>query len=202
MEARWFDNGDLFENGTQVELDRGETLHHSDEHCRALGRVVRGELRLSRVLSTGKEIFLRDFKAGDLFAELIVFTGEKYPGWLIASVPSLVTEVKLSQVLAYLEQHDALVSYFTGISEKMAHLSRTIEVLSLKTVRQRIAYTLLYGNLFDRGVSLSLSRLAGYIDCSREAVSRDISTMESEGLLIRVPGSLEILNRRGLEELL
>ena len=202
METGGFGYGDLFDHGRQIELDKGEILHRSEENCQALGMVLTGEIRLSRVLSTGKEIFLKDFRPGDLFAELIVFTGEQYPGWLAASEPSRIVEVKLSRVLEYLRGNDALVSYFAGISQKMAHLSNTIEVLSLKTVRQRIAHTLLCGKIDDLGVRVGASRLAAYIDCSREAVSRALTVMESDGLLERTPESLVIRDRKRLENLL
>ncbi len=178
----------LFRNAEPIILNKGDVLHRSTEHCRTMGLVLSGEIRLSRVLSTGKEIFLKNFRQGDLFAELIVFSAENYPGWLIASEPSRVAEVKQSQVLAFLGGSDPLISYLESVSRKMTHLSRSIEVLSLKTVRQKIAFALLNEETGTQGVPMNITRFAGDIYCSREAVSRELSAMEAEGLLKREDG--------------
>ncbi len=194
--------GDLFKHGERLDLGKGEVLHRSDENCRAMGMVLTGEIRLSRVLTTGKEIFLKDFRAGDIFAELIVFTEEYYPGWLIASKPSRVVEVKQAHVLEYFGGNDTLVSFLAGISRKMSHLSSTIEVLSLKTVRQKIAFSLLGEYIGDDGFHINVSRFAAGINCSREAVSRELSAMESEGLVGRNRGILVIRDEKRLESVL
>ena len=202
--------GSLFDHGTFIELAKGEVLHRSDEPCQAMGLVLSGEIRLSRMLSTGKELYLKAFRSGDLFAELIIFTGENYPGWLKATELSRIVEVRLPQVLEYLNDRNALVSFFTEIAGKMTHLSHMIEVQSLKTVRQKIAFSLIYGNTgnvksdssdecrFD----INVSRFAEYLDCSREAVSRALSKMESEGMIIRTGGFLSIKDRTKLDGLL
>lgn len=203
-------HGDLFGQGRYINLAKGEVLHHPDEPCRAMGLVISGEIRLSRMLSTGKELYLKVFGIGDLFAELIVFTGEKYPGRLTATESSRIVEVKLPQVLEYLNNHNALISFFAGIAGKMSHLSDMIEVQSLKTVRQKIAFSLLYGktgNLSsdsskDLCFRINVSQFAGYLDCSREAVSRALSQMESDGMIVRGGGYLKIEDRTKLDSLL
>ncbi len=190
---------DLFSHGKQVELRKGEILHRSDETCRSMGLVLSGEIRLSRVLSSGKEISLKNFRVGDLFADLIVFTAEHYPGWLIASEPSRVVEVKRSRVLEFIGGGDALISYLSSVSRKMTHLSRTIEILSLKTVRQKIAFSLLNQESGSRGIPVNVTRFASDLNCSREAVSRAFTAMESEGLLKRKDGFLFIQDKVMLE---
>ena len=193
---------DLFEKGKQTELDKGDILHRSDEKCRAIGLVLSGELRLSRVLSTGKEIFMKDFRAGDIFAELIVFTAEYYPGWMIASEPSVVVEVEWAQVLQYLGGNENLIPYLAGISRKMAHLSHRIEIASFKTVREKIAFVLLNEKGGKSGIPVNITRLAEEISCSREAVSRAFNSMEAEGLLERTAGKMVVPNKKGLEDIL
>ena len=202
METERHGYGDLFKHGEQIDLQKGEIFHRSDENCQAMGMVLSGEVRLSRVLSSGKEIFLKDFRVGDLFAEIIVFTAEQYPGWLIASEPSRVIEVKQSHVLNYFGANDILTSYLAGISKKMAHLSRTIEVLSLKTVKQKIAFSLLYENMKNNRIRINVSRFAADINSSREAVSRELTLMESEGLLKRDRGFLIIRDEKRLESII
>lgn len=191
----------LFKQGKYIELKKGEVLHNPHDTCRAIGKVERGRLRLSRVLSSGKEIILKEFYPGEMFAELLVFTQDKYPGWLIASESSLLVEVEFSHLLKYLENKKALISYISSISRKITHLTNTIEIMSLKTVKQKIAFFLLSQG--DAGVKLHLnvSHLAVCLGCSREAVSRTLSEMESERMISRERRFFWITNEDLLEDL-
>jgi CRP/FNR family transcriptional regulator len=191
----------LFKQGKYIELKKGEVLHNSHDTCLALGRVERGRLRLSRVLSSGKEIVLKEFYPGEVFGELLVFTQEKYPGWLIASESSLVVEVGFSRLLKYVENKKALISFISGISRKMTHLTNTIEIMSLKTVKQKIAFFLLSQGKAGVKFPLNVSHLAVRLGCSREALSRALTEMESERMIARERGFFRIAHEELLENL-
>jgi len=164
----------LFEDGRRIELSKGGILHDVHHECRALGKVVSGKLRLSRLLTSGREIILKEFGPGEIYAELIVFSGEKYPGWLIASEQTTVVEVGYANVLEHLQERDALIEFVTGISKKLTHLTNRIEIMSLKTVKQKVAFSLLSEN----SISLpSITDWADYLGCSREALSRAVSEL-------------------------
>ncbi len=192
----------LFKLGKIKRLKKGEVLHNPTDKCVALGRVEGGNLKFSRILSNGKEIVIREFCPGELFAELIVFTGEYYPGWLIASEDSYVTEVPLPPLLEYLKESDSLISFISGISQKLSHLSKTIEILSLKTIRQKIAYTLLLHQRSEFEIPPNISEYAVRLGCSREAVSRALAEMESEKIIIRDDKDIKIAQLELLEDLL
>jgi CRP-like cAMP-binding protein len=101
----------------------------------------------------------------------------------------------------------APISYLAGISRKMAHLSRSIEILSLKTVRQKIAFSLLNTEENTEkssggGIPVNVTRFASEINCSREAVSRAFTAMEADGLVKRYPGFVVIPDKQRLESLI
>ena len=191
-------SGELFDHGRTIRLASGEVLHDVYDNCTELGMVVSGKLRLSRLLSSGCEIILKEFGPHEIYAELIVFTGEKYPGWLIAAEDSVVIEVEYSHVLKQLEDKESLLSFITGISQKMTHLTNKIEIMSLKTVQQKIAYCLLADGEMPL---LSVSRTADYLGCSRESLSRAYSELEKNDSIVRENGGVKILNRKQLEDL-
>ncbi len=193
----------LFNRGRKIKLEKGEVLHDSHEKCCAIGMVEKGKLRLSRVLSSGKEIFLKEFLPGELFGELIVFTEENYPGWLIASEPSTIREVGKSRLQNYLMNQDSLITYLSGISRKMTHLTDTIEIMSLKTVKQKIAFFLLSpdNNKSDNIHYFKISHLAIKLGCSREAVSRALSELENEKTIVKGKGFIRIRDLDLLEQL-
>lgn len=178
---------ELFNNGKIIKVVQGDVLHNEHHHCSALGKVLRGKLHLSRLLSSGREIIIKEFGPGEFFAELIVFNGDKFPGWLIASEDSEVIEVERSKVLEYLKDQESLISFITGVSRKMNHLTNKIEILSLKTVQQKVAYCL----LVDGRLSISsITRTATQLGCSREALSRAVSELEQAKAVLRIGGRL------------
>ncbi|MDC7227890.1 MAG: Crp/Fnr family transcriptional regulator [Spirochaetales bacterium] len=189
----------IFRNGRIIELTEGEVLHNEHESCKALGRVESGRLRLTRQLSSGREIILKEFSPGEIFAELIVFTGAQYPGWLIATEKTTVLEVERKRVIEHLKDHDSLLEFITGISAKLNNLTSKIEIMSFKTVQQKIAYCILMNGSLPLP---SVTRTADYLGCSREALSRAISELEHSGAITRASGSLTTKNERLLEELI
>ncbi len=189
----------LFKNGLYTKLIQGDVIHSPRELCKYIGKVEEGSIRLCRILRSGKEIVIKEFHPGDIFADLMVFSGEKYPGWFIASEDSVISEVDLSSLLNYLNEEDCLLQFLTNVSYKVSGLTNTIEVLSLKTVRQKIAYMLLYNS--SKTESLTISTLASKIGSSREAVSRGISAMCRDNLISKEAGKVVIINQESLEDL-
>ncbi|QEN04504.1 helix-turn-helix domain-containing protein [Thiospirochaeta perfilievii] len=82
----------------------------------------------------------------------------------------------------------------------MAKVTKKIEILSLKTVREKLAYLLLYNSssLNENKISLLVNK----ISVSREAVSREISKMQIDGVIRKKDNYIEILDKEGLESYL
>lgn len=189
----------LFNNGLITKLKQGDVIHSPNELCKYIGKVIKGSVKLCRMLRSGKELVIKEFLPGEIFADLIVFSGEPYPGWLIASEDSVISEVDLTFLLHYLKKEDCLIEFLTNVSYKITALSNTIEVFSLKTVRQKIAYMLLYYPSLIK--KLNISTIASKIGCSREAVSREISRMNNENLITKNSGKIKIVDIESMEEL-
>ena len=198
----FFQKETLFQSGKVVELDKGSVLHTPLETCSALGFVKSGKLRLTRILSSGKQVFLHDFNRGDIFAELIVFSGEKYPGWLIAEENSVIVELELDTLLKKLNENNFLISFFTEISMRVSNLTRTIEILSYKTIRQRVAYFLLSRENLSGTIPLNVTTLSDRLGCTREALSRALSQMVSDNMISRERNTYQIVQHSLLEDLL
>lgn len=190
---------ELFQYGKNIELTKGGVLHDAHDQCRAIGKVLGGRLRLSRLLSSGREIILKEFGPGEIFAELIVFSGDHYPGWLIASEQTTVIEVEYSHVLKYLEEQDSMIEFIVSISKKLNHLTNRIEVMSLKTVKQKIAFSLLTENI---NTMTSITDWADYLGCSREALSRTLSELQNTGAVRKKGGLIQPGDSVLLESLL
>lgn len=192
----------LFQKGKIIELVKGEVLHSPLDTCKAIGFIKNGKLRLSRTLSTGKEIYINQFETGDVFGEMIVFSAEKYPGWLTAVKPTTVIELDLKHLLIHLQNSEALISFFRGISHKITELTNTIEILSQKTIKQKIAHYLIVQSRPEPNPPISVSNLAKRLGCSREALSRALSELAGQNMISREKDSITMTKQSLLEEIL
>ncbi len=192
----------LFEKGKTIKLSKGGVLHSPLEKCRAIGFVKSGTLRLSRILTSGKEIYINEFKEGEIFAEMLVFSSENYPGWLIASEETTVIELKLNHLLEFLKEDETLISFFKEIYSKISDLTNTIEILSQKTVKQKIAHYLLTQRNQNNQSPVSVTGISKKLGCSREALSRSISELVNRKIIKQTKNSIQIKNRVLLEDLL
>lgn len=202
MKQSFFKPEALFEKGKTVKLSREEVLHSPMDACSAIGYVKSGKLRLSRILTSGKEIYINEFKEGEIFAELIVFSSENYPGWLIASEETTVIELKLNHLLTFLKDDVALISFFKEISGRVTALTNTIEILSQKTIKQKIAHYLLRESDEEDQTPVCIRDLSKKLGCSREALSRSISELVSRKIIRQIKNTILITDRVLLEELL
>jgi len=198
----FFQKESLFKSGKVIKLEKGAILHTPLEDCSSLGFVKSGKLRLTRILSSGKQVFLQDFSKGDIFAELIVFSGEKYPGWLIAEEHAVIVELELEELIIQLNENNALLSFLTEISRRVSNLRKTIEILSFKTIRQKVAYFLLPRENLSEEFSLNVTALADRLGCTREALSRALSQLVSENIISREKNSYKIVQQSLLEDIL
>ncbi|MBN2657135.1 MAG: Crp/Fnr family transcriptional regulator [Spirochaetales bacterium] len=191
---------DFFHNEKSLNLDKSEVLHRPDETCKSLGYLLSGRLVMKKYLSTGKELYLTEFKAGDIFGELLVLSGEKYKGWLVAEEPSQVFELSYIKLNKLLSDPAYKTLYFREISRRVSRMTERIEILSYKKVSDRIIIYLI--NHFEEGkpFRINISLLSDILDCSREALSRTVSSLEKENLLVKHGRFITIRRVADLEE--
>lgn len=182
------------------EFQKGDVLYRPSETCRSIGRITKGSLKVCRVLQSGKEITIKQLKCGDYYAELIAFSELHYPGWIIASEDCTVVEVPIERVLELLTDSDNLKFFLSNIATKVTKLTNNIELLSFKTVKQKIGYLLTSTESNSYRVD-SISNLSISLGCSREALSRAISELVSNSTISYDDGILTLINESLIEEL-
>lgn len=192
-------NKKLLHNGITKAFKRGDILYRPTDTCKSIGRVTEGSIRVSRVLHSGKEITIKVLNSGDYYAELIAFSELNYPGWIIASEDCKVVEVPILKVLELLRDRDNLKFFLSNIAKKVTKLTNNIELLSFKTVKQKLCY-LITSSEKDTYQIDSISDLSITLGCSREALSRAISELVISKTISFTNGVIKILNDVQLEE--
>lgn len=193
-------NGKLFQDSITKEFHKGDILYRPTDTCSSIGRIVEGSIRVCRVLQSGKEIVIKILQKGDYYAELIAFSELHYPGWIIASENCTVIEVPVTQVLELLTDRYNLKFFLSNIATKVTKLTNNIELLSFKTVKQKLGYLITSSESNAYHVD-SVSNLSISLGCSREALSRAISELVKSNTVSYDNGELKLLDESLLEEI-
>lgn len=175
-------------------LKRDEILFVAGDEAAGLYVVVEGALRAYREGLDGREQVIHVERAGASIAELPVFDDKPYPSTVAAEEETTVLFFAKGDVRALCLAHPeialAALKLLAGRLRKCADL---VEALSLREVDQRLARWLLAegrarGRPVDGGIEITLiltnQQIAARIGTVREVVSRALSRLQQNGLII------------------
>lgn len=84
------------------------------------------------------------------------------------------------------------------ISKKAINLNKTIEYLSVKSIRQKITYYLLdqykKNNSKNFMIDMNRNELSDYLNVTRPSLSREMANMKKEGLIDYHRSSIKLLD--------
>ncbi len=170
----------------------GETVFTEGELCSGLYIVVAGHVRIYKSSAGGREQVLSIDGPGASIAELPVFDGGKYPASVVAIEDVTLIFVSKQDFQALCLAHPPVaLKVLKVVGGRLRRLVGIIEELSFTTVRHRLAAFLLRmanpaaGSAKPVEILLPASNqeLAAQIGTVRELVSRNLSRLQSEGII-------------------
>ena len=160
---------------------------------RDVGVVVRGAAELVRFDSGGNRTILERMETGGIFGELLAFSAELGDSLeVIAAGECEVLVMDYAHIMKRCEKacrhHSLLVeNLFRLMAEQARRLSRRVEVLSQRSIRDKLLCYFHILRLESGGdavtLPFSLSTLADYISTDRSAMMRELKRMRQEGLV-------------------
>lgn len=196
----------LFEGISEADLERmiacfgariksfkeGEVVCDYSDTGDDVGVMLEGSAAMIRTDENGEVAVMELFSAGDIFGEVLAFSNAAGDSVrVVAESEAEVMFIKYGQITKRCEKacehHSRLVSNMFGlIARKTLSLSQRIEILSKKTTREKLLY---YFNILAKkqgrefDLPMSVTRLAEYICADRSAMTRELSRMQSDGLI-------------------
>jgi CRP/FNR family transcriptional regulator, cyclic AMP receptor protein len=187
----------------------GESVFGEGEPCSGLYVVESGHVRIFKSSTNGREQVLSIDGPGSSIAELPVFDGGNYPASVTAIDEAKLLFVSKQDFQALCLAHPQVaLKVLRVVGSRLRRLVGIIEELSFTTVRHRLASFLLRlaqkeGKRSAAGVEITLpasnQELASHIGTVRELVSRNLSRLQSEGILQIDGRTLTISNLKALE---
>jgi CRP/FNR family cyclic AMP-dependent transcriptional regulator len=181
----------------------GEMVFTEGEPCTGLYVVESGQIRIFKSSAAGREQVLSIEGPGSSVAELPVFDGGNYPASVAAIEPATLLFVSKQDFQALCLTHPQVaLKVLRVVGARLRRLVGIIEELSFTTVRSRLVSFLLRtaqkdGKPTPQGVQIELpssnQELASQIGTVRELVSRNLSRLQSEGI-IQIDGRLVVIH--------
>ena len=187
----------------------GESVFTEGEPCSGLYVVETGHVRIFKSSANGREQVLSIDGPGSSIAELPVFDGGNYPASVTAIDDATLLFVSKQDFQALCLSHPQVaLKVLRVVGSRLRRLVGIIEELSFTTVRHRLASFLLRlaqkeGKPSTEGVEVSLpisnQELASQIGTVRELVSRNLSRLQSEGILKIDGRTVTVFDLKALE---
>ena len=145
---------------------------------------------------------------GGVFGDVLSGSSLASPVTVMASVPCEVLLIPYERLLlsdGSPAHQQTLRNLVRTISDKYFSLSRRIDLLVMKSLRAKVAAYLLSEAARAHSLTFSIPfsriQLADYLNCDRSALSRELSTMQKEGLIDTYRSSFKLLEPDALQQM-
>jgi CRP/FNR family cyclic AMP-dependent transcriptional regulator len=172
--------------------------------------VVQGHVRVLIRAISGKESILRDIRDGEFFGELAAIDGQARSAAIVAVTDSIIAKMPPAVFREVVHAHpDVCDQLLALLASQVRMLANRVNEFGTLDVRKRIYAELLRLSRSPRGDGEQAiispppthAELAARVSSHREAVTRELNSMERAGLLERRRGSLVLLDPAHLAKL-
>ena len=189
------------------QYQRNEVIFSEGQQAKGLYLIARGKVKIYKLSTEGREHILRAFNIGDIFAEAAVFSGTTYPAFAETLTDSEVIFILRQDLLELIKDNPNLGLKMMGtLSSRLRRFVNTIEDLSLKDVRARLAKYILDLSIKTQAsqtftLDINKSELARRIGTIPETLSITLKKLSRNKTLTIEGKQVNILNKENLKKI-
>lgn len=180
-------------HSVEKHYEHGAVICTYGNSSESIGIVLEGTVQLLRTHPDGRQTILEQLGAGDIFSETLSFVSENSSTiQVVCSSRCRIQFIDYSHLIKRCPKacpyHSLLVNNaLQMISQKAVHLSERLEVLSQRSIREKLQcyFCLLAEQNHSRTFLLpfSYSALADYLSVDRSAMMRELKRMKEKNLI-------------------
>jgi CRP-like cAMP-binding protein len=185
----------------------GNIIAFTGDAIDSLYCLTQGELRGEMLDFSGRSFTVDHIKSPDTVASAFLFASENtFPVNVVALTPCELIIIPREFLLFMLKANpDFTGNIIRNISDRTVLLAKKIQMLSFRTIRQKIIGYLLSirkEGKMDIRLPISHQRMAELFNAERPSVSRVMSQLHDEGLIEVKGKSVRLLDIEGLNHIL
>ncbi len=170
---------------------KNETILNEGDNINFVGAVLEGSVKIINTDYNGNEIIIAEVLEGEIFAEVFACAEIfKSPVSIVSATQSVVLFFDYRKIISTCKAscsfHQQLVANMLKVvAHKSLYLNRRIDIISKKTLRDKIVAYFHYESMGRKRFSISMNReeLANFLCADRSALSNELSKMKKDGLI-------------------
>ena len=180
-------------DGRTKQFRTGETICDYDEAFHEIGIIGKGTASVVRYEYNGARTILERLGPQDIFGHLLSYEGSEHAGIsVVCDSPCDILFIHYATIgspctKCCAHHHQLTQNLLDLISERALNLSRRVEVLSQRTIREKLICYFMQLAAQAKASSFSLPftmvDLADYLSIDRSAMTRELKRMKEEGLI-------------------
>ena len=185
-------------------FDVGETVCDFDKNGGLVGIIMSGSVSLVRNDINGNRVVLENLEENDVFGMMIAFSDRSEKGvYAVCEAKCEVAFMRYEHISkrcgnACRCHTIAVENMFRVVTRKAQRLSERIEILSNRSIREKLmSLFVIYSQKEGKAsfeLPFSLSYLAEYICADRSAMMREMKKMSDEGIIKTERRRIELLH--------
>jgi len=191
-----------------VSFKENEIIFSPHKKANNMGIIISGVVHIEKIFPSGKVVVVNRKEAFELIAEPSLFSkSEYYPTTVSVCEPAEIFLISKDQLLKIFDLDPIIMhNFLSSVSDSMLFLKNKIGLLSLHSIRERVADSLItfYNESENLNITLPFSKKiwAEYMNVSRTSLSRELRKLETENILKFDRQKIQILDIEKLENIL
>ncbi len=188
--------------------DKDSIVFMENEVCTSLNFILKGCVQIQKISPSGNILVVAEFNTGSSIGESLVFGSENtFPMSGIAKMETKVMHISRDTIL-YLCQKDInfLNRFLQFLSDKSLTLSKKLDQVTLKTIRQRICEFILneYNKNENLEIKLNMSKTewADRMGVQRPSLARELGVLRDMELIDFDREHIYVKNLKGIREII
>ncbi len=180
-------------NGYHKSFKKGEVIFRIGDNPEIMGLILKGSLHIEINDVLGNTNIIGYFESGDTFSETYAcLPEEKMMVEVIANEDSEILFLSVNQIIGTCSFHcfhhqQIIRNLISVIAKKNLHLTKKIQHISSKTIRERLlsylSFESIQNNAYEFDIPFNRQQLADYLCVNRSAMSNELSKMQRDGII-------------------
>jgi CRP-like cAMP-binding protein len=192
---------------------KGDVIARQGDPCKYLYILLKGAVKTEMITETGGQLTIEVIRAPRPLASAFLFAEDNcFPVDVVALEQSVVLMIPRDEVIRLFQKDAAFLQrYITYNSNKTQFLSHKLQILTIKTIKGKLAHYILEQLSICHSISPTINtflmdknqtELARSFGVSRPALARTLSEIQQEGAIRAERNKITVLNKRMLLNML
>jgi len=195
----------MLDAAVTVQLAEGSSFYREGDRCREVGLVARGDIRVFKSMSNGREVTLYHVRDRHpcLINMLSVFLHREAMASAVVDAPTEALVIRSDVFRNLLTSSAPLQRFvFETMSERLVDVMTLIEEIVVRRMDARLASWLIdrFAAARDATTTITHEEIAGELGTAREVVSRVLKEFEHKGAVRLARGHIVLLDDRLLRD--